>query len=40
MIMPVNEAVLVTTPDVTPLRDADRVTALLECEGIRDNKLQ
>ncbi|CAA2986009.1 septum site-determining minD homolog, chloroplastic [Olea europaea subsp. europaea] len=35
-ITPANEAVLVTTPDITSLRDADRVTGLLECDGIRD----
>ncbi|KAJ6766725.1 SEPTUM SITE-DETERMINING PROTEIN MIND-like protein CHLOROPLASTIC-RELATED [Salix purpurea] len=34
-----NEAVLVTTPDITSLRDADRVVGLLECDGIRDIKM-
>ncbi|CAN0918556.1 Septum site-determining protein minD homolog, chloroplastic, partial [Linum grandiflorum] len=34
-----NEAVLVTTPDITSLRDVDRVTELLECHGIRDIKI-
>ncbi|KAK1322516.1 hypothetical protein QJS10_CPA03g01986 [Acorus calamus] len=38
-IAPANEAVLVTTPDITSLRDADRVTGLLECDGIRDIKM-
>lgn len=33
-ITPANEAVVVTTPDVTCLRDADRVAGLLECDGI------
>ncbi|XP_038971467.1 putative septum site-determining protein minD homolog, chloroplastic [Phoenix dactylifera] len=38
-IAPASEAVLVTTPDITALRDADRVTGLLECDGIRDIKM-
>ncbi|KAB1204889.1 hypothetical protein CJ030_MR3G005603 [Morella rubra] len=38
-ITPANEAVLVTTPDITSLRDADRVTGLLESDGIRDIKM-
>ena len=38
-ITPANEAVLVTTPDITSLRDADRVVGLLECDGIRDIKM-
>ncbi|KAF8044056.1 hypothetical protein BT93_A2127 [Corymbia citriodora subsp. variegata] len=38
-ITPANEAVLVTTPDITSLRDADRVIGLLECDGIRDIKM-
>ncbi|KAJ0964298.1 hypothetical protein J5N97_029420 [Dioscorea zingiberensis] len=38
-IAPAHEAVLVTTPDITALRDADRVTGLLECDGIRDIKM-
>eukprot|EP00897_Mesotaenium_endlicherianum_P001846 jgi/Mesen1/168/ME1132893C07549 len=38
-ITPANEAVIVTTPDVTCLRDADRVAGLLECDGITDVKL-
>lgn len=38
-ISPANEAVLVTTPDVTALRDADRVIGLLECDGIKDIKM-
>ncbi|PKU68372.1 putative septum site-determining protein minD homolog, chloroplastic [Dendrobium catenatum] len=38
-IAPADEAVLVTTPDITALRDADRVTGLLECDGIRDIKM-
>lgn len=38
-IAPADEAVLVTTPDITALRDADRVTGLLECDGIKDIKM-
>ncbi|ERM96489.1 hypothetical protein AMTRI_Chr09g36230 [Amborella trichopoda] len=38
-IAPANEAILVTTPDITSLRDADRVTGLLECDGINDIKM-
>ncbi|KAL2334772.1 hypothetical protein Fmac_015985 [Flemingia macrophylla] len=38
-IAPANEAILITTPDITSLRDADRVTGLLECDGIRDIKM-
>jgi septum site-determining protein MinD len=38
-ITPASEAVLVTTPDITSLRDADRVTGLLECDGIKDIKM-
>ncbi|CAN6461959.1 unnamed protein product [Victoria cruziana] len=38
-ISPANEAILVTTPDITSLRDADRVTGLLECDGIKDIKM-
>ncbi|KAG9451660.1 hypothetical protein H6P81_004564 [Aristolochia fimbriata] len=38
-ITPANEAILVTTPDITALRDADRVTGLLECDGIKDIKM-
>ncbi|EFJ08700.1 hypothetical protein SELMODRAFT_403279 [Selaginella moellendorffii] len=38
-ITPANEAVLVTTPDITSLRDADRVTGLLECDDIKDIKM-
>ncbi|KAI3507363.1 hypothetical protein L1887_22347 [Cichorium endivia] len=38
-INPANEAVLVTTLDITALRDADRVIDLLECDGIRDIKM-
>ncbi|CAM6021274.1 unnamed protein product [Sphagnum balticum] len=38
-ITPANEAILVTTPDITSLRDADRVTGLLECDGIKDIKM-
>ncbi|KAG0570042.1 hypothetical protein KC19_6G135000 [Ceratodon purpureus] len=38
-ITPAKEAILVTTPDITSLRDADRVTGLLECDGIRDIKM-
>ncbi|KAH0456938.1 hypothetical protein IEQ34_014845 [Dendrobium chrysotoxum] len=38
-IAPADEAVLVTTPDITALRDANRVTGLLECDGIRGIKM-
>eukprot|EP00271_Cylindrocystis_brebissonii_P004282 TRINITY_DN15918_c0_g1_i1.p1 TRINITY_DN15918_c0_g1~~TRINITY_DN15918_c0_g1_i1.p1 ORF type:complete len:461 (+),score=49.80 TRINITY_DN15918_c0_g1_i1:83-1384(+) len=38
-ITPANEAIIVTTPDVTCLRDADRVAGLLECDGISNVKL-
>ncbi|KAA8525024.1 hypothetical protein F0562_011338 [Nyssa sinensis] len=38
-ITPTNEAVLVTTPNITSLRDTDRVTGLLKCDGIRDIKM-
>ena len=38
-ITPAQEAILVTTPDITSLRDADRVTGLLECDGIKDIKM-
>ncbi|KAM1091194.1 hypothetical protein ACFX2J_018512 [Malus domestica] len=38
-ITPANEAVLVTTPDITSLKDADRVIGLLECDKIRDIKM-
>ncbi|CAI5943776.1 unnamed protein product [Closterium sp. NIES-65] len=38
-ITPANEAIIVTTPDVTCLRDADRVAGLLECDGITNVSL-
>ena len=38
-ITPANEAIIVTTPDVTCLRDADRVAGLLECDGILNVQL-
>ncbi|KAK1296890.1 hypothetical protein QJS10_CPB15g00758 [Acorus calamus] len=38
-IAPANEAVLVTTLDIMSLLDADRVTGLLEGDGIRDIKM-
>ncbi|KAL6606456.1 hypothetical protein ACP70R_042109 [Stipagrostis hirtigluma subsp. patula] len=38
-IAPAEEAVLVTTPNITALRDADRVAGLLECDGIKDIKI-
>ncbi|KAJ4776777.1 Site-determining protein [Rhynchospora pubera] len=38
-IAPADEAILVTTPDITALRDADRVAGLLECDGIKDIKI-
>lgn len=33
-IAPAKEAVLVTTPEITALRDADRVAAILESQGV------
>ena len=33
-ITPANEAILITTPDITSLHDADRDTGLLECDVI------
>ena len=33
------EAVVVTTPEITSIRDADRVAGLLEANGIYDVKL-
>lgn len=36
---PAQEAVLVTTPEITAIRDADRVAGLLEAQGISDVKL-
>eukprot|EP00850_Spirogloea_muscicola_P012025 SM000076S21846 [mRNA] locus=s76:535968:537308:+ [translate_table: standard] len=38
-VAPADEAIIVTTPDVTALRDADRVIGLLEVDGIADIKL-
>ncbi|KAM0975674.1 hypothetical protein ACFX2I_018552 [Malus domestica] len=38
-ITPANEAVLVTTSDITSLKDADRVIGLLECDKIKDIKM-
>ena len=34
-----NEAIIVTTPEITAIRDADRVAGLLEANGIYDVKL-
>ena len=33
------EAVIVTTPEITAIRDADRVAGLLEANGIYNVKL-
>jgi septum site-determining protein MinD len=33
------ESIIVTTPEIPAIRDADRVIGLLEANGIRDNKL-
>lgn len=38
-ISPANEAIIVTTPELPALRDADRVAGLLEANGIYDIKL-
>ena len=34
-----NESIIVTTPEITAIRDADRVAGLLEANGIYDVKL-
>ena len=38
-VAPAKEAVIVTTPEITSIRDADRVTGLLEANGIYNVKL-
>lgn len=38
-VSPAREAVVVTTPEITSIRDADRVAGLLEANGIVDVKL-
>ena len=38
-IAPAQEAVIVTTPEITAIRDADRVAGLLEANGIYNVKL-
>ena len=38
-ITPANEAIVVTTPEITAIRDADRVTGLLEANNIFNVKL-
>jgi septum site-determining protein MinD len=38
-IAPAQEAVIVTTPEITAIRDADRVAGLLEANGIYNTKL-
>jgi septum site-determining protein MinD len=38
-IAPAREAIVVTTPEITSIRDADRVAGLLEANGIFDSKL-
>nr|YP_010932381.1 septum-site determining protein [Hormidiella parvula]YP_010932395.1 septum-site determining protein [Hormidiella parvula]WKT05972.1 septum-site determining protein [Hormidiella parvula]WKT05973.1 septum-site determining protein [Hormidiella parvula] len=36
---PAQEAIIVTTPDITSIRDADRVVGLLEADGLTEAKL-
>ncbi|MBU6228161.1 MAG: septum site-determining protein MinD [Cyanobacteria bacterium REEB459] len=38
-IAPANEAIVVTTPEVSAVRDADRVVGLLEASDVRHTKL-
>src|SRR6476620_7403446 len=38
-IAPAQEAIIVTTPEITAIRDADRVAGLLEANTIVDTKL-
>ena len=38
-ISPAQEALIVTTPEITAIRDADRVAGLLEANGVYDVKL-
>jgi septum site-determining protein MinD len=38
-IAPAKEAIIVTTPEITSIRDADRVAGLLEANGIFNVKL-
>jgi septum site-determining protein MinD len=38
-IAPAREAIIVTTPEITSIRDADRVAGLLEANGIFNVKL-
>ncbi len=38
-ISPADEALIVTTPEITAIRDADRVAGLLEANGIYNTKL-
>nr|YP_010448268.1 ribosomal protein S15 [Symbiochloris sp. SG-2018]UTQ75749.1 ribosomal protein S15 [Symbiochloris sp. SG-2018] len=38
-IAPANEAIIVTTPEITSIRDADRVAGLLEANEILNDKL-
>lgn len=38
-VAPAQEALVVTTPEITSIRDADRVTGLLEANGIYNVKL-
>jgi septum site-determining protein MinD len=38
-VSPAKEAIIVTTPEITSIRDADRVTGLLETNGIYNVKL-
>jgi septum site-determining protein MinD len=38
-IAPAREAIIVTTPEITSIRDADRVAGLLEANGVFNVKL-
>ena len=38
-IVAANEAIVVTTPEISATRDADRIIGLLEAEGIKEPKL-
>ena len=38
-IVAANEAIVVTTPEISATRDADRIIGLLEAEGIKEAKL-
>jgi septum site-determining protein MinD len=38
-IAPAKEALIVTTPEISAVRDADRVVGLLEAEGVKEIRL-